>query len=77
MFDFSDDFATALTPNGVATAIVTGSRVSVTLHADETTISTDAPILTTPEAAALDAYEWAVEQLASERALLALDEVMA
>jgi hypothetical protein len=81
MFTFDNDRASTRTPHGTAVAYLRGSVVSLDLYPRAydapMIVSTTAPIDTTPEAAALDAYEWACEQLASERALLALDEVMA
>jgi hypothetical protein len=82
MFTF-DDFnrASTRTEHGTAIAYLRGETVSLDLYPRDYdapyVISTTAPILTTPEAAALDAYEWACEQLACERVLATLDEVMA
>jgi hypothetical protein len=81
MFNFDDNLtATLRTRDHRAYARVRNGRVWVDLYPTDDaclSISTDAPVFTTPEAAAVDAYEWACEQLASERVLLALDEVMA
>jgi hypothetical protein len=81
MFTFdNDNTATLRTRDHRAYARVRNGRVWVDLYPTDDvclSISTDAPILTTPEAAALDAYEWACEQLACERVLATLDEVMA
>jgi hypothetical protein len=82
MFNF-DDFnrASARTEHGTAVAYLRGSVVSLDLYPRDAAapyvVSTTAPVLTTPEAAAVDAYEWACEQLASERVLQTMDEVMA
>jgi hypothetical protein len=81
MFNFDNDRASARTEHGTAVAYLRGSAVSLDLYPRDPdapyVISTTAPILTTPEAAALDAYEWAVECLACERVMATLDEVMA
>jgi hypothetical protein len=81
MFTFDFDRASTRTEHGTAVAYLHGETVSLDLYPSAPdapyVISTSAPIDTTPEAAALDAYEWAVECLACERVLAEMDEVMA
>jgi hypothetical protein len=81
MFTFDNDRASTRTEHGTAIAYLRGSVVSLDLYPRDAAapyvVSTTAPVLTTPEAAAVDAYEWACEQLASERVLQTMDEVMA
>jgi hypothetical protein len=81
MFTFDNDRASLRTEHGTAIAYLRDSVVSLDLYPRAydapMIVSTTAPILTTPEAAALDAYEWACEQLACERTMATLGEVRA